>query len=144
MAKKTDEEFGLSNGIVGDVFAKYVFPNQPDLGQRLFTFLHYSSKAKTKHLGVMAFRQQVERFISVLDDSVILEFYVRMFGEIEKPEMIRPEHLRALLTTSYRLSMSHYSGGTSSDLLVRVSFETEMNLFKSFLLFYSLSEQLLL
>lgn len=118
MAKKTDEEFGLSNGIVADVFAKYVFPNQPELGQRLFTFLHYSSKAKTKHLGVMAFRQQVERFISLLDDAVILENYVRMFGVVDKPEMIRPDHVRALLTTCYRLSMSHYAGGTSSDLLV--------------------------
>uniref|UniRef100_A0A336LLU8 CSON010384 protein n=1 Tax=Culicoides sonorensis TaxID=179676 RepID=A0A336LLU8_CULSO len=117
LAKKTDEEFGLSNGIVGDIFAKTVFPNQPELGHRLFAYLHHTSKAKTKHLGVLAFRQQVERFIGLLDDSVILENYVKMFGEVDKPEMIRPNHLRELLTTCYRLSMSHYSGGTSSDLL---------------------------
>lgn len=78
--------------------------------------MHYSSKAKTKHLGVTAFRQQTERFISILDDSVILENYVKMYGDLEKPEMIRPEHLKALLTTCYRLAMSYYCGANSSCL----------------------------
>lgn len=117
LARRTEEQYGLSSGIVSDVFAKSVFPNQPDLGLRMFRFFHYSSKAKTKHLGVTAFRQQVERFIGILDDSVILEHYVRMYGDVEKPEMIRPEHLRALLTACYRLAMSHYAGPNSSCLL---------------------------
>jgi len=116
LARQTEEQFGLSNGIVADIFAKYTFPSHVDLGMRLFRFFHHSSKAKTKHLGVTAFRQQVERFIGMLDDQVILENYLRMFGDVDKAEMIRPEHLRALLTTCYRLAMSHYSGPSSSCL----------------------------
>lgn len=118
MAKRTEDEFGLNNGIVSDVFARLVFPHDSDLGLRLFIFMHHMSKAKTKHLGVMAFRQQVERYISMLDDPIILENYVRMFGDVDKPEMIRPEHLKALLTACYRLAMEHYLEGNASDRLV--------------------------
>lgn len=41
--------------------------------------MHKLAKAKTKHLGVTAFRQQCEMYLSVLDDALIHEHYVKMF-----------------------------------------------------------------
>lgn len=41
--------------------------------------MHKIAKAKTKHLGVTAFRQQCEIYLSVLDDALIHEHYVKMF-----------------------------------------------------------------
>lgn len=58
---------------------KYVFPQYPDLGERIFRKMHKLAKAKTKHLGVTAFRQQCEMYLSVLDDALIHEHYVKMF-----------------------------------------------------------------
>lgn len=60
-------------------FQKYVFPQYPDLGERIFRKMHKLAKAKTKHLGVTAFRQQCELYLSVLDDALIHEHYVKMF-----------------------------------------------------------------
>lgn len=56
-----------------------MFPQYPDLGKRVFNKMHKLAKAKTKHLGVAAFRQQCETYLSVLDDALIHEHYVRMF-----------------------------------------------------------------
>lgn len=58
---------------------KYVFPQYPDLGNRFFLRMHKTAKAKTKYLGVTAFRQQCELYLSVLDDALIHEHYVKMF-----------------------------------------------------------------
>lgn len=58
---------------------KYVFPQYPDLGNRIFCKMHKTAKAKTKYLGVTAFRQQCEIYLSVLDDALIHEHYVKMF-----------------------------------------------------------------
>lgn len=58
---------------------KYVFPQYPDLGSRVFAKMHKIAKAKTKYLGVTAFRQQCEIYLSVLDDALIHEHYVKMF-----------------------------------------------------------------
>lgn len=41
--------------------------------------MHKLAKAKTKYLGVNAFRQQCEIYLSVLDDALILEHYVKMY-----------------------------------------------------------------
>lgn len=41
--------------------------------------MHKLAKAKTKHLGVTAFRQQCELYLSVMDDALIHEHYVKMF-----------------------------------------------------------------
>lgn len=41
--------------------------------------MHKTAKAKTKYLGVTAFRQQCEIYLSVLDDALIQEHYVKMF-----------------------------------------------------------------
>lgn len=49
------------------------------MGERIFRKMHKLAKAKTKHLGVTAFRQQCEMYLSVLDDALIHEHYVKMF-----------------------------------------------------------------
>lgn len=41
--------------------------------------MHKLAKAKTKYLGVTAFRQQCEIYLSILDDALILEHYVKMY-----------------------------------------------------------------
>lgn len=56
-----------------------MFPQYPDLGKRLFNKMHKLAKAKTKHLGVAAFRQQCETYLNILDDALIHEHYVKMF-----------------------------------------------------------------
>ncbi|XP_053670542.1 uncharacterized protein LOC128720868 [Anopheles nili] len=110
LAKKAEEQHGI-HGVTGDVFARYVFPKYPDLGLKLFRYLRFMSHAKTDHLGLVAFRQQCEKFLALLDDSVILESYVRMFGDLNESELIKPDNLRNLLRTCYNLAMAHYSDG---------------------------------
>lgn len=78
LAKKNEHE-GSGSGITDHIFAKYVFPHHPDLGLRLFRHFHTSAHAKTNHLGVTAFRQQCERYLSLLDDQKIIELFVRIF-----------------------------------------------------------------
>lgn len=113
LAKKCDDERGI-NGITGEVFARYVFPKFPDLGLKLFQYLRHNSRAKTDHLGTTAFRQQCEKFLAILDDSVILESYVKMFGDLNETELIKPENLKELLRTCYNLSMATYQDGPQS------------------------------
>ncbi|XP_041783266.1 uncharacterized protein LOC121599490 isoform X1 [Anopheles merus] len=117
LAKKCEELHGI-HGVTGDVFARYVFPKYPDLGHKLFRYLRFMSHAKTEHLGLVAFRQQSEKFLALLDDSVILESYVRMFGDLNESELIKPENLKHLLRTCYNLAMAHYSDGPQSCRLI--------------------------
>lgn len=42
-----------------------MFPKYRDFAERLFQYFHAQSKAKTVHLGVAAFKQQVEKFLAV-------------------------------------------------------------------------------
>lgn len=113
LAKKCDDERGI-NGITAEIFARYVFPKFPDLGVKLFQYLRHSSRAKTDHLGQTAFRQQCEKFLGILDDSIILESYVKMFGDLNETELIKPENFKELLRTCYNLSMATYQDGPQS------------------------------
>lgn len=115
MQEKTQQALGI-NGITSDVFVTQVFPKFPDLGHRLFSYFHTNAKAQTKHLGAIAFRQQCERFLGILDDMVILENYVRMFcepigNEENDVESMTPDGMKALLMTCFKLAMAHYTDG---------------------------------
>lgn len=100
---------------------KNVFPQHPDLGFRFFNQLHRTAKAKTKHLGVTAFRQQCELYLNVLDDLLIMEYYVKMFAGMhidplsmdqnkdEDLSIITLNGLSALLTVCYKVAMSNYA-----------------------------------
>ncbi|XP_055530780.1 uncharacterized protein LOC129721802 isoform X2 [Wyeomyia smithii] len=117
LAKKSEEERGI-NGITVDIFARYVFPKFPDMGRKLFQLLRHNSHAKTDHMGVTAFRQQCEKFLGILDDSVILENYVRMFGDLSETDLIKPDNFKDLLRTCYSLAMAHYQDGPQTCLLL--------------------------
>ncbi|XP_055624799.1 uncharacterized protein LOC129767691 isoform X2 [Toxorhynchites rutilus septentrionalis] len=117
LVKKCEEEHGVS-GITGDIFARYVFPRFPDLGLKLFKYLRHNSRAKTEHLGLIAFRQQCEKFLAILDDSVVLENYVKMFGDLNETDLIKPDNFKDLLRTCYNLAMAHYQDGPQSCLLL--------------------------
>lgn len=107
LARKNESE-GNGNGITDFIFTKYVFPHRPELGMRLFRHFHTLSHAKTKHLGVTALRQQCERFLAVLDDSKIIESYVKIFCNDE--ENASKEGIKALLKVSFDIAMAFYTG----------------------------------
>ena len=108
LAKKNEQEGGGS-GITDHTFTKYVFPRHPELGMRLFRHFHTLSHAKTKHLGVTAFRQQCERFLSILEDTQIIETYVRIFCNLNE-ENATKEGVKSLLRQSFNIAMTYYSG----------------------------------
>lgn len=108
LAKKNEQE-GSGSGITDHTFVKFVFPRHPELGMRLFRHFHTLSHAKTKHLGVTAFRQQCERFLSMLDDSLIVEMYVRIFCNLNE-ENATKEGVKSLLRQSFNIAMAYYSG----------------------------------
>lgn len=95
------------NGIVGDVFVSQVFPRYSDLGHRLFKQLHHNSRAQTEYLGTVAFRQQCERFLGIMDDVKILEWYIRMYAEVDRPDFINKQGVTRLLLTCYTVAMDH-------------------------------------
>lgn len=106
LAKKNETEFGVS-GITAQIFVKYVFPAYPELGERLFNHFYVSSRAKTQHLGVLAFRQQCERFLGILDDQVVVEIYIKMFSDVET-DQCTAAGLKTLLTIGFNLAMAYY------------------------------------
>lgn len=95
------------NGIVADVFVSQVFPRYSDLGHRLFKQLHHNSRAQTEYLGTVAFRQQCERFLGIMDDVKILEWYIRMYAEVDRPDFINKQGVTRLLLTCYTVAMDH-------------------------------------
>lgn len=108
LGRKNESE-GSGSGITEAVFTKYVFPMHPDLGMRLFRHFHNLSHAKTNHLGTTAFKQQCERFLSMLDDQKIIEMYVRIFS-YPNEENATKEGVKSLLRTSFDIAMAHYTG----------------------------------
>lgn len=83
--------------------------------------MHKTAKAKTKYLGVTAFRQQCEMYLSVLDDALIHEHYVKMFIVCGTPEarqqhelsdeellVINTNGLTELLLTCFRIGVANY------------------------------------
>lgn len=80
------------------------------MGLRVFKFFHQNSKAQTEYLGAVAFRQQCERFLGVLDDSIILENFIKMYADEERPDLIHKDGVMNLLFTCFKVAMTHYSG----------------------------------
>eukprot|EP00099_Drosophila_melanogaster_P011474 NP_001285789.1 uncharacterized protein Dmel_CG4658, isoform D [Drosophila melanogaster] len=106
LREQTSSKLGI-NGIVADVFVSQVFPQYADLGQRLFNLMHSNSKATTKHLGAVAFRQQCERFLGIMDDSKTLECYIKMYAQEENPDQIDKTGVTRLLHICYTIAMQH-------------------------------------
>jgi TLD len=75
------------------------------------------SHAKTKHLGVLAFRQQCERFLAILDDSKIVEMYVRIFC-LPNEENASKEGVKLMLRHSFNIAMAFYLGDATTCPLI--------------------------
>lgn len=105
------------NGITKTIFKKYLFPHYPELADRLFMYLLNSSKATNTYLGQLAFKQQAEKFLAVLNDEKVMECYVKMFSVNKEESEITPGGLTELLMVSYRLALSGSGGGTCAQLL---------------------------
>ncbi|XP_016964864.1 uncharacterized protein LOC108034478 [Drosophila biarmipes] len=106
LREQTSAKLGI-NGIVADVFVSQVFPQYTDLGQRLFNLMHSNSKATTKHLGAVAFRQQCERFLGIMDDAKALECYIKMYAQEDNPDQIDKTGVTRLLHICYTIAMQH-------------------------------------
>lgn len=112
LTKKNETE-GTGSGICDHVFAKYVFPSHNNLGLRVFRHFHTQSHAKTTHLGTTAFKQQVERYMSVLDDQKVIEMFVRIFSGLND-ENASKDGVKDLLRTSFEIAMTFNSGESHS------------------------------
>jgi len=69
--------------------------------------MHVSSKATTKHLGTVAFRQQCERFLGIMDDAKVLESYIKMYAQDDNPDFIDKTGVTRLLHICYTIAMQH-------------------------------------
>lgn len=102
------------NGITKSIFEKYLFPTHPELSEKLFIYLHHNAHATTAYISTTAFKQQSEKFLSVMNDQAILENYVKIYSDLKNGGNVTPETLRALLTSCYQLAME--SNNTNSCL----------------------------
>lgn len=111
LSSKAQKEEGV-NGITRNVFAKYLFPRYPHLSEKLFKYLHALSQSKTSYIGTNAFMQQCDKFLQILDESILSDIIVKMFAELkEESDIITPEAMKDLLMSAYHISMDHYSEG---------------------------------
>ncbi|XP_017841390.1 uncharacterized protein LOC108599108 [Drosophila busckii] len=106
LKEQSSAKYGI-NGIATDVFVSQVFPQYADLGQRLYQLMHVSSKATTKHLGTVAFRQQCERFLGIMDDAKVLECYIKMYAQTDNTDFIDKTGVTRLLHICYTIAMQH-------------------------------------
>ncbi|CAK9818151.1 hypothetical protein ANTQUA_LOCUS9691 [Anthophora quadrimaculata] len=102
------------NGITKSVFQRYLFPNYPELGENLFNYLHHAANVNSSHMSANSFKQQAEKFISIMNDQSILENYVKMYSNIKEDGSVSPDGLKDLLNLSYKIAMD--SSGTPSCL----------------------------
>ena len=111
----THDEERIS-GITKSVFQRYLFPNYPELGESLFSYLHHAANASTSHMSANAFKQQAEKFLSIMNDQAVLENYVKMYSNINGDGSVSPEGLKGLLHISYKIAMD--SSGTPACIFV--------------------------
>lgn len=69
--------------------------------------MHTTSRATTAHLGTVAFRQQCERFLGIMDDAKAMECYIKMYGQQDNPDFIDKEGVTRLLHICYTIAMQH-------------------------------------
>ncbi|KAJ3651107.1 hypothetical protein Zmor_017166 [Zophobas morio] len=111
LAEKASHEDHV-HGITLSVFTKYLFPRYPILADKLFAYFHKSAKCKNTYIDTQSFKQQSEKYLSILDDEVVRDTFVKMFSsEGDSSDVITPEGLRSLLMCGYHVSMDHYSEG---------------------------------
>ncbi|XP_066599472.1 uncharacterized protein [Prorops nasuta] len=93
-----------SHGITKSIFTKYLFPNYPNLSEKLFTYLYHYSNSSTPYLTVPAFKQQTEKFLAVMNDQKVLENYVKMYSNINGNGEVTSGFLKELLMICYQIA----------------------------------------
>ncbi|CAG5047470.1 unnamed protein product [Parnassius apollo] len=126
LVQRSQKEDGV-NGVAENCFTKYLFPMYPELSHHFFTYLLKVGKCKNKHIPLATFRQQCERIMAMLDDTVIIETYVRMFSSETDESVVTPDGLRNLLYISYKLSMDHYPEGPQTCLMINKTLSAVIN-----------------
>nr|XP_014299509.1 PREDICTED: uncharacterized protein LOC103575575 isoform X1 [Microplitis demolitor] len=103
LAEHSQYEDNIHHAISENVFIKYLFPHYPQLGLRLFKYLLASSqKNSSEHLGISTFKQQVEKLLSLMNDRIILDNYVKIYCNSQENSDMTPETLKELLMISYQ------------------------------------------
>ncbi|XP_052751678.1 uncharacterized protein LOC113513485 isoform X2 [Galleria mellonella] len=126
LVQRSQKEDGV-NGVTENSFTKYLFPMYPELARQFYKYVHRMGKCKNKHIPLATFRQQCEKILAMLDDAVIIETYVRMFGAETDDNMVTPDGLRKLLYISYKLSMDHYPEGPQTCLMIHKTLSAVVN-----------------
>ncbi|CAH2093335.1 unnamed protein product [Euphydryas editha] len=117
LAQRSQKEDGI-NGVTENSFTKYVFPKYPELARQFYNYIHRNGKCKNKHIPLSTFKQQCEKILAMLDDSAIIETYVRMFSVEAEEGTVKPDDLRSLLYISYKLSMDYYPEGPQTCIMI--------------------------
>ncbi|XP_008473651.1 uncharacterized protein LOC103510742 [Diaphorina citri] len=101
-------------GIGCSVFKKYLFPQYPELGRRIFAYLITQSgyPASSHVISTAHFRTQAEKIIGILTEEQQVSIYVTMFAD-GKEEMDQKQ-FSDLLYSVYKLTMDHYPEGPQS------------------------------
>ncbi|XP_063368875.1 uncharacterized protein LOC134657234 isoform X1 [Cydia amplana] len=127
LAQRSQKEDGV-NGVTEKSFTKYLFPMYPELAHQFYAYIHKVGKSKNQHIPTSVFRVQCEKILGMLDDAAIIETYVRMFSVEEEEEgTVSAAALRALLYTSYKLSMDHYPDGPQTCLAINKVLNSVVN-----------------
>lgn len=93
------------NGITANMIKKYLFPRHPEFSERLFIYLHSHAKATTDHMSIIAFKQQTENLIGIMNDEIIIENYVKIYSNLKAEGDVNQKNLQSLLLISYVLAM---------------------------------------
>ncbi|KAK3927388.1 Restriction of telomere capping protein 5 [Frankliniella fusca] len=113
--KTADEGIG-QNVISASVFAKYLFPQYPELGLKVFNYMARCGGGckSTKQMSASSFRQQADKLLQIIPDEKIAELYVKVFSE--GSEEVAQQQVLDLLMLTYRLAMDNYPGGPQTCL----------------------------
>lgn len=84
-----------------------MFQKFPDLGRRIYHYFHLMSKENSNHMSVGVFLQQCERFLSIINDTTIIEVMLKIFSNVNGMESINQDGFKELLKTCYAVTLSH-------------------------------------
>ncbi|XP_060532917.1 uncharacterized protein LOC132705949 isoform X2 [Cylas formicarius] len=114
LSKKSQAEENVSNAVTKSVFYHYLFPRYPLLAEKLYDYFVQNSKAKSSPLSTNEFKQQCDKYLTLLDDQAIRDTFVCMWSTLDEEKnnlLITTESFRSLLMCAYHISMDHYSDG---------------------------------
>lgn len=93
------------HGVSIDIFTRYLFPNYQEFGNRFYCFLLKSSGTSLKCLNSSIFKQQIEKFLSQMNDRTILDIYVQIYSNTtDGSSDVTVNALKDLFLMSYRLA----------------------------------------